>query len=159
MAAREFCVALMVACAWAAAPGYAQSPGAKVKLTLNKVAGDRQDSDVLFTCEATLDNETGKVLYVHSSFFSTFDGVTLVVFDASGKKLKQQGYTFHQSPSAPPGNVHSLAKGKNTKTLVFPISELPADVKKFRVCLVGHLPGSEPDPGLLTSDLIDVNMK
>jgi hypothetical protein len=157
MILRCICVVLLVGGAWTAVAS-ADPPEVLVKLTLNKAAAERRTDDVLFECEATLDNATGRALNVRTSFFSAFDGVEIVLFDARGKKLRVQPYTFHQSPFAVDG-TQPLEVGKTTKRLVFPVSGLPADVKTFRVCLIGTLPGSAYNPGLLLSDLVEVTLK
>src|SRR5262249_12095722 len=157
MTLRCLLVILLVVGAWTPVAS-ADPPEPLVKLTLRKVAAERQTDDVLFEGEATLEHVTGKVLNVRTCFFSAFDGVEIVVFDARGKKLRVQPYTFHQSPLAADG-TQPLEVGRTTKRLVFPVSGLPGDVKKFRVCLIGTLPGSAYDPGLLMTDLVEVTLK
>ena len=71
-----------------------------VSLLLPKASAERGEHEVLFRCDAILDNATRKDLAVHSAFFSAFDGLTLVVTGLDGKVLAEQGYTYHQSPSS-----------------------------------------------------------
>jgi hypothetical protein len=77
----------------------------------------------------------------------------LVVTDTQGKVLRQQGYTHHQSPFAPPRKSATLKKGSTNATLVFPIHRLADDVKVVKVRLVGSLPGSDYTRTLSTETL------
>jgi hypothetical protein len=126
----------------------------QVTLTLESASAQRWTKDILFKCKVTLANDTGKELKVKSNFLSVFDGMTLVIQDEKGKELKRQGYTYHQSPFAL-NKEHRLQSGKTTDTINFPISGLAKDHKKFRIKIVGTLPGSE-FKGRLTSKVIEV---
>jgi hypothetical protein len=129
-----------------------------VSLVLTGASAQQREQDVFFTCDATLDNATGKELTVRSSFSSVFDGREVVVTTREGKVLAQQGYTFHQSPFSPPGRDFTLKRGRTSSTLVFPVRGLPAEVKALKVRLVGTLPGSEY-PLILSSDMIEVKVQ
>jgi hypothetical protein len=124
-----------------------------VGLRLQKASAERWDKDILFRCDVTLDNETGKDLTVKSNFNSVFDGLQIVVTAPDGKVLAQQGYIFHQSPSTVEPRKFTLNKGNTTDTIVFPISTLPGDAKSFKVRLVGTLPGSGYDRELSSKTL------
>ena len=139
-------------------PVTAADPEPTVSLLLNKVAAERQEKDIHFRCEVTLDNGTDRDLAVRSNFSSAFDGLEVVVTDPKGKVLVQRGYTFHQSPFAPPGRVFPLKKGQTAGTLVFPIHDLPADVRALKVRLVGTLPGSGYER-ILSSETLEVEVK
>jgi hypothetical protein len=157
---RRGCVVAVIALLCSAGLGTdrAAEPPKKVTLTLGKVLTERDENSVCFQCEATFDNAFGKVLVVHTSFFSAFDGLSVVLFDDKGKKLIQQPYIYHQSPQAAPGAAYQLPVGKTTKTLVFPV-DLPNGVKPLRVGLIGTLPGSEYESVLLMTDLVEVTVK
>jgi hypothetical protein len=155
---RQCCLCVLLTLAWSAGSPSAYAAEPKVTLTLARVSVEASSEPGCFQCEAALDNAFGKVLVVHTSFFSAFDGLSIVVFDNQGKKLIQQPYIYHQSPQAAPGAAYQLPVGKTTKTLVFPV-DLPKGVKTLRVGLVGTLPGSEYQSVLLLSDLVDVTLK
>jgi hypothetical protein len=120
----------------------ADEPKPAVSLILAKASAERRSQDVLFQCDISLENATGRELSVRSNFNSAFDGVELVVTDLNGKTLAQQPYPFHQSPFSPPGRDFPLKQGVTAGTLVFPIHDLPGDAKEVKVRLVGMLPGS-----------------
>jgi hypothetical protein len=157
MSMRTVVCFLVVAVACSSARAQQATEG-KVKLTLHKVEATQEERYVLFVCEATFDNGTGKALNVRTSFSSAFDGVRIAVFDADGKVLKMQPYTYHQSPQAPPGGVYSLGTGKTAKRLVFPV-DLPKTATKLKVCLIGQLPGSELESLVWLTDLVNVEVK
>jgi hypothetical protein len=129
-----------------------------VSLLLDKVSAERHKQDIYFACEATLDNERGRELAVRSNFSSAFDGLEIVVTTPEGKVLAQQAYSFHQSPFTATGRIFPLKKGKTTKTLLFPIGGLSADVRALKVRLVGTLPGSGYER-ILSSETLAVEVK
>jgi hypothetical protein len=136
----------------------ADEPMGAVSLILTKASATRDGKEVLFQCEARLDNATGKELTARSSFTGVlFDGLELVVTDTQGKVLHQQPYTFHQSPFALPGNSAALKKGSTKRALVFPIQGLADDVNVVKVRLVGTLPGSDYRR-LLSSETLQVQI-
>src|SRR5262249_49480224 len=113
-----------------------------VTLSAKQVTAKVRTSDVFVTCKAVIDNQTGRKLVVKSSFYSAFDGLSIVVTDQNGKNLAEQPYTAHQSPYAPPpGREYPLALGKTERQLVFPICDFSREEKKIKVRLVGTLPG------------------
>lgn len=128
-----------------------------VSLLLTKASAKRDTDDVLFRCDAVLDNTTGKDLTVRSPFFSAFDGLELVVTTPDGKVLAQQQYIRHQSPYGPLRDF-TLRPGRNEDLLVFPMRGLPADGKAFKVRLVGTLPRSGYDR-ILSSETLEVQVK
>ena len=136
----------------------AADPAPAVSLMLDKASAERWDKDVHFRCEVTLDNALGRELSVRSNFGSAFDGLELVVTTAEGKVVAQQGYTFHQSPFAPPGRTFPLKQGGTAGSLVFPISGLPDDARSLKVRLVGTLPGSGHNR-ILSSETLTVEVK
>ena len=95
---------------------------------------------VIFACDVVLENDTGEDLTVLSSFFSAFDGLSLVLL-RDGKKVSEQSYLAHQSPMAEQ-QPYLLRKGKNEADLRFPIGPIAEDWAKLQVRLVGDLPGS-----------------
>jgi hypothetical protein len=138
--------------------GVAGARKAKVALTLESASAARdEDGDVLFTCKATIENNTGAPLTVRSNFFSAFDGMTLVVQDVQGKELKKQAYTWHQSPTSVTTN-HPLATGKTTASIIFPVQGLPKGLAKFKLRVVGALPGSGYEHKL-SSQLLEVRVE
>jgi hypothetical protein len=123
-------------------PAGEDGPPQKVLLTLERASSERRDGgEILFECRLTLENDTGKALDVLSNFYSAFDGMSLLVRDEKGTLLKEQPYTFHQSPRRE-AKAFPLPAGKTTERLVFPIHGLPEDRAAFRVQVVGTLPGS-----------------
>jgi hypothetical protein len=129
-----------------------------VSLVLSKTSAERREQDVLFRCEALLDNATGRGLTVRSNFYSVFDGLELVVTNREGRTLAQQAYTAHQSPFTPHGRGFALRKGATAGALVFPVRGLPGGVKAVKVRLVGTLPGSGWDR-ILSTETIQLNIK
>ena len=117
-----------------------KNPG--VSLMLSKVAARRDSKGTDFHCQVTIDNHTGKEIAVTSNFFSVFDGLELVVTNIDGKVLKQQPYTFHQSPFTPNGREFILKRGKTKKSIVFPVTSFGMVGQSLKVRLVGTLPGS-----------------
>jgi len=117
-----------------------KNPG--VSLMLSKVAARRDSQVTDFHCQVTIDNRTGKEIAVTSSFFSVFDGLELVVTNIDGKVLKQQSYTFHQSPFTPDGRKFILKRGKTKKSIVFPVTSFGMVGQSLKVRLVGTLPES-----------------
>ena len=137
-------------------PAYEQAgPMAAVNLTLQHVAVERLSEDLLFVCDAELDNDSKSVLSVKSLHHSAFDGLSIVVVDELGRKLAQQFYTTHQSISSLDGRSFPLKQGKNTEELRFPIRGLPQGRREYTVLLVGTLPGSEYG-GTLCSNMVKV---
>jgi hypothetical protein len=134
----------------------AEKPG--VSLLLSKASAERQQGDVLFQCEAVLDNDTGDPLKVKSNFSSVFDGLELIVTDKDGKTLAQQGYTWHQSPFSSSGRDFVLKKGATSAKIVFPIGGLPNDSKVVKVRLVGMLPGSAYNR-ILSTETLEIKVK
>lgn len=118
-------------------------PEAKVRLSLSQAAVQPLGEDVLFICEAVIDNATGAELTVQSHYDSAFDGLDLVVMDERGRKLAQQPYVHHQSLFSAEGRGFVLARGENRRELRFPVSGLPWKRGGYRVLLVGQLPGSD----------------
>src|SRR6266498_3054847 len=55
------------------------------------VVGGVHTNSVTFSCEATLDNQTGAPLTA-TGLYSVFDGMCLVVLDASEKELARRGH-------------------------------------------------------------------
>ncbi len=151
-------VVMLLASVWSVTVAAEPTPPPAVSLLLVKATADRWDKDVLFQCEVTLDNALGKETTVRSNFSSVFDGLELVVTTMEGKVIAQQGYTFHQSPFAPPGRTFALKQGKTTKTLVFPITGIPAEIRTLKVRLVGTLPGSTFDR-ILSSETLTLEVK
>jgi hypothetical protein len=148
----------LAALIWAGSLSLAGEAKPHVSLLLSKASAEPQKDEVLFRCETVLDNATGKDLTVRSSFSSVFDGLELVVTGKDGKTLAQQSYTWHQSPFAPPGRDFVLKQGSTSATLVFPIRDLPGDLKVARVRLVGTLPGSTYRR-ILSSETIEIKLR
>ena len=140
-------------------PAVGQPDKPVVSLLLFKASAERSGRDVLFRCEAALDNAAGKDLTVQSNFFSVFDGVELVVTAPDGKVLAQQPYTFHQSPYTL-GQTFTLKQGRTEQALKFPVpaADLPRDVKAVKVRLMGTLPGSDYRR-ILSSDTLEIEVK
>jgi hypothetical protein len=134
-------------------------PKAPVKLTLSQVRVKKFGTDLCFDCDAVIDNRSGAVLRVQSPYKSAFDGLAIVIMDANGRKLTQQPYTYHQSiASLDPMSSFPLAEGTNCEQLSFPVSGLEYGWKRYRVLLVGTLPGSAYR-GTLRSNLVTAEVK
>src|SRR5262249_39232984 len=100
-----------------AAPASAPQKAGKVTLILVSATAERKaNGDVWLNCEVVLDNQTGRDLFVESSFFSAFDGLTVVASDKNGRRLVRQGSTWHQSPNYP-SQKFVLPKGKNEREM------------------------------------------
>jgi hypothetical protein len=140
--------------------GTSSSEGAKpaVSLVLSRASAQRREHDTMFRCDVRLDNATGRDLTVRTNFSSVFDGLELVVTNSEGKVFDQQGYTFHQSPFAPPGRTFTLKRGSTRGTLVFPVGDLSSEVTTLKVRLVGTLPGSDY-PHILSTETIEVHVE
>lgn len=145
---------LFLLAALLAAPDLAGKP--QVELTLSKASASWNGDQVLVTCDAVIDNRTGRPIAVRSNFTSAFDGLAVVVRDEKGKELLRQSVVAHQSPFAPPGRVLELKVGENRQRLAFPV-DLPKDAATIRVSLFGTLPGSGRDE-LLLSDVVVVKV-
>jgi hypothetical protein len=133
-------------------------PKATVTLSLSQVAVERSEKDVLFICQAVIDNATGVQLTVKSNYHSAFDGLDLVVMDERGRKLAQQPYLHHQSLFSLEERSFPLKEGKNCRELRFPVSGLPQNRREYRLLLVGTLPGSEYSRNLC-SNLVGAAVK
>jgi hypothetical protein len=139
-------------------PAFAEEPKPMVSLLLTGASATRRDTDTLFRCDAVLDNAMGRDLTVRSTFSSPFDGLELVVTTKEGKVLAQQPYIHHQSPYAPPGREFPVKQGNTKQTLVFPIQDLPGDIKTLKVRLVGTLPGSTYQR-IVSSETLEIPVK
>jgi hypothetical protein len=137
-----------------AAPGLHDVP--QVELTLTKASAFWNGNQVLVVCDAVIDNRTKEAIGVRSTFFSAFDGLSIVVRNEKGKELLRQAYVVHQSPMALPGKRYELAVGENKHELRFPV-DLPKDTGTIRVSLVGTLPNSGRSD-LLLSDVVEVKV-
>jgi hypothetical protein len=144
----------LIAGAGRAAAG--EPPG--VTLRLAKVEAEPLDKEILFQCHLGLDNETGRELKVRSNFSSAFDATEIVVTDRDGKVIAQQDQRLHLSPVTAAGRDFPLKKGTTKHDLVFPIQDLPAGAKAFKVRLVGTLPGSGYDR-ILSTETLEVEVK
>jgi hypothetical protein len=105
--------------------------------------------EVIFACDVVIDNQTGEDLTVLSSFFSAFDGLSIVLLK-EGKELRDQSYLVHQSPFGPE-RPFVLKKGKNEGQLRFPISGAPDDWTRLEVKIRGGLPGSKYEGKLISN--------
>jgi hypothetical protein len=126
-----------------------------VTLSLASARAEHLQNEVLFVCDAVLDNRTGAELTVRSCYFSAFDGLDLVVMDEMGHTVARQAYTFHQSFFSIEQQCFPLKGGQNQQELRFPVRGLPKNRIVYRVLLAGHLPGSEYD-GSLSSNQVAV---
>jgi hypothetical protein len=130
-----------------------REPNATVTLCVSQVTVERLENDLLFVCQAVIDNATGAELTVKSNYSSAFDGLSLVVIDEKGRRLAVQPYLHHQSVVSLEPRSFLLAKGKNCRELTFPVPGLPKDRREYRVLVLGTLPGSEYNR-TLCSDLV-----
>lgn len=131
--------------------------GSRQSNIVNLPTGNAPSNYVSLACTAVIDNRTGEPLTVMSSFFSSFDGLHLVIMDATGQQLVRQSYLFHQSPYSPTKRPFTLPPGSTTKELRFPIYDIPSTIKLVRLRLEGTLPGSAYSGGL-TSNVVKVNI-
>lgn len=145
-----FFVLLLVRC------GEPQSGG--VSLTILDASAKRETQYLDVACTAVLENRTGSSLTVTSSFFSAFDGLSLVVTSDDDRQLASQGYAMHQSPSTFEGRPFVLPPGRTTQEMRFPIFALTNAPESVRLQLVGHLPRSTFTAGL-TSGIVRVAIR
>ncbi len=129
-----------------------------VRLMLSKASAKQEEDFIAFACEAVLVNKTGAIVNVRSNFFSAFDGLELVVFGPDGSKLVQQPYIFHQSPHHYEGRLFPLKIDENRQTLQFPVWQVPNDVNKVRVLLIGTLPGDKYG-SVLCSNIVTISIR
>jgi hypothetical protein len=112
----------------------------RVSLILGQPTAERHEKEIWFRCPVTLNNATGKELSVRSQFFSVFDGLDIVITTMDGKTLDQVPYLRHQSPFSLEGREFKVKTGTTSKTLLFPVRDLPEGHKTVKVRLVGKLP-------------------
>ena len=155
-----FRVGLMTALCMSSTFLSANEPEEPIQLKIEQAsAGGRSKKEVLIKCSVLLSNTTGNMIFVKSPFHSAFDGLHLVVLNKSGKRLVQQPYTLHQSPSNFKPRDFSLKKGGNRWTMTFPVdTRLLKGNKVVRVLLVGNLPGNNY-PSVLCSNMVTVKVK
>jgi hypothetical protein len=140
---RVLFIAACIAAGIAVPASPAADPEPLVSLLISKVTAKPVGPDILVTCEVTIDNDTGRDLTVRSGFFSTFDGLEIVVTNREGKVLTQKAYMEHQAVyKLFDGRDFPLNQGKTVKELKFPLDDLPKGTRSLRVRLVGTLPGS-----------------
>lgn len=125
-----------------------------VALALPRVEANQLSGEVLFICDAVIDNRTGSQLTVKSHFYSAFDGLELVVMDEAGRELAQQSYLRHQSLCSLKPRSFPLREGRNEEDLRFPVPGLPPNQKVYRVRLVGSLPGSDYAGSLGSNEVV-----
>lgn len=118
------------------------------------VAGIHTNS-VTFSCEATLDNQTGVPLTI-TGLYSPFDGMRLVVLDASGGEVARRGHA--DAFSTIQTQQFTLAVGQTTEKLWFPWCDVPVAALNVRVRIEGRLPGSSYT-GSVTSKVVEVKIR
>jgi hypothetical protein len=158
MISRVFMVLLTASLAGVGMTSFADDSVPAVSLLLSKASAELRGQDTLFRCEVVLDNATGRDLAVWSNFSSAFDGLEVVVTNPKGKVLAQQGYTFHQSPFAPPPREFPVKQGRTVRTLVFPVAGLSKAASSLKIRLVGTLPGSGYER-ILSSETLAIEVK
>jgi len=112
-------------------------------------------NSVTFLCEVTLDNQTQTPLTV-TGLYTAFDGMRLVVLDASDKELARCGHA--DAFSTIKTQSFTLPTGQTTKTLTFPFCFVPKTAQAVRVKLEGNLPGSSFSESI-TSNILTVEMR
>ena len=115
------------------------------------------DRHLSVTCLANIENNTGRPLTVTSSFFSAFDGLTLLVFDEQDRELARQSFLHHQSPYSITGRPFPIRPGNTEQRMRFPVPSLPNPPSRLVLQLVGTLPGSG-HTNRLVSNKIAVNL-
>ena len=125
---------------------------APVSVSLTSVRAVDDGGDLLFICGAVLHNRTGHSLTVLSNFFSAFDGLTIVVRSPDGQEVHRQPYIYHQSPYAQDQSFE-LPSGETRREIRFPIRRSTPLVGPHEVLLVGGLPGTPYDTGLISNTL------
>jgi hypothetical protein len=111
-------------------------------------------NSVTFWCEATLDNQTGAPLTA-TGLYSAFDGMRLVVLDASDKELARRGHADAFSTMVT--QSFTLPVGKTTEKLWFPWCSVPSMNQAVVVRVEGGLKGSSYT-GSITSNVVDVKI-
>jgi RNA polymerase sigma factor (sigma-70 family) len=132
-----------------------KEPAKKVSLELSKAVAERRDNDVYIYCDIRIDNVTGKVLNVKSTFYSAYDGLELMVTDKKGNVLAQPKYIDGRSPYTPKGRDFPIKEGSTSANLRFTVRGLAKDVNAVKVRVVGTLPGSAYK-GPLASDTLEI---
>jgi len=129
-----------------------------VSLTILDASVKREAEYLDVACTAAIENRTGSYLTVTSSFFSAFDGLSLLVTSDDGKLLATQGYAMHRSPSTVEGRPFVLTLGRTTQEMRIPVFALTNAPDRIGLQLVGHLPHSSFTSGL-TSGVVRVAVK
>jgi len=153
-----YLIALAVVLAGFGGPLVAAEPEPIVSLILSKASAKVNDPDVLFVCEFTIDNATGKELVVKSHMNSAFDGLELVVTDKDGKTLAQQQFIYHQSPYSGDTRDFPIKRGTTSGKIAVPIRDLFKPGQALKVRVVGTLPGSSYER-ILSTETLDVTVK
>lgn len=118
----------------------------------------RRNGEVTIACEATINNRTGAPIVVKSSFYSAFDGLSVVVRTKDGRTLGRTSYLEHQSPFSLEPREFSLPEGETTRTLSFVTDYIAADVGAIVIEVVGNLPQSSFG-GKLESNSITIEVQ
>jgi hypothetical protein len=113
-----------------------------VSLILTNASAERRRIDTVLSCEAVIENGTGKTLSLTYDYQSAFDLIEVVATTKDGKELIQQAYSFHLAPNYPARNFE-LKPGRITRTLSFTVVGIPNDLNSVNIRLVGTLPGCE----------------
>jgi len=138
--------------------GCSQHPHGTVSLAIVDASAKREPEYLDIACTAAIDNRTGSSLTVTSSFFSAFDGLSMVVMSNDGQQLAAQSYVMHQSPSSAEGHPFVLPPGRTTHEMRIPVFALTNAPAEVGLQLVGHLPRSAFTAGV-TSGIVRVTVK
>jgi hypothetical protein len=115
----------LVTCIVIVAAGCTSRPLGDVLLTIQDASARQEPEYLDVTCTAVLNNRTASSLVVTSVFYSAFDGLRLIVSSEDGKRLAEQPYVLHQSPSSIPGRPFVLPSGCTTQRMTIPVFKLP----------------------------------
>lgn len=129
---------------------------------ISEPAGHTNLNSVVFSIEATLDNQTGAPMTA-VGHHSVFDSMCLVILDSNGRELAIRRY----DGAFPTLNTKSftLATGKTTNLLFFQNCLLPFPVQRVRVRVQGGLESSSISytgssyTGSITSNVVTVKIR
>ena len=147
---------LMISASLIAASALGDSGG--VTAHLGVVSANGTHTNLMFTCNVTLDNQTGAMLTA-TNMFCLSPGLALRVTDMNGHQLAKmyawpwEIWQFHIRPGNNPFSK-LLYIGRYSGVRAFGVS-LPPVTSKVRLQIVGTLSGSSYT-NRLTSNLVDV---
>ena len=124
-----------------------------VELDLLSTSARNTSSGTLIECRVKLTNNTGKPMFVTSSFHTIFDGLNVIIHDSKGNRLHSQAYIDHQSPYSVKPQKFPVAVGSTAADIVFPVKRLGTPGAGLAIRIGGTVPGSRFRGKLTTKSL------